>query len=201
MSRSLPTSCIRPERKIRHFSAAFLVLPAISVLQTIDNFPGLLNKSGVKWVNDILIGDEKVAGVIAHSHLQGEKVVSVAIGIGLNVESAPDNVSDSFVKSAGYLNDYLADEERLDVGSVFRMLIRKLADNYMSVLEGQYQRLLEVYIKRSIILEKRDKVMTDSLTADEREIIDGKVYRIGNDLELYFENRSEPVTNGRLMLL
>lgn len=195
------TALLRPERKIAHPSAAFLVLPAVSVIQTIDNIAGLEDRTHIKWVNDLLIDEMKIAGVLAHSHLQGESVLSVAIGIGINVASKPEMISDSFVKGATCLNDYLPHNRQTSQGEVFNLLAANLSRNYELLLNGGYHKLLEFYKSRSLISGRNVKIMTDSIYSEGTEIIEGVVRKIGYDLEIYFENKSEPVTNGRLIVL
>lgn len=43
------------------------------------------NDVKVKWPNDVLVGDKKVAGVLVESSIQGTKVDHVVVGIGVNV--------------------------------------------------------------------------------------------------------------------
>ncbi|MBL8001334.1 MAG: biotin--[acetyl-CoA-carboxylase] ligase [Flavobacteriales bacterium] len=42
----------------------------------------------IKWPNDVLIGDRKVAGILIHSELAGERITASIVGIGLNVNSS-----------------------------------------------------------------------------------------------------------------
>lgn len=43
-----------------------------------------------KWPNDLLVGGKKLGGILCESSLQGETITSLVIGIGLNVNAAPD---------------------------------------------------------------------------------------------------------------
>jgi len=53
----------------------------------------------VKWPNDIYTGDKKLAGILIENSLQGTKIKTVVVGIGLNVNQkefvsdAPNPVS------------------------------------------------------------------------------------------------------------
>ena len=48
---------LTPNREIKNFFTGFIVLAAVSVLQTIDAISGLAGKASIKWVNDILINN------------------------------------------------------------------------------------------------------------------------------------------------
>ena len=41
----------------------------------------------VKWPNDVLVGDKKIAGILVESSIQGTKVDHVVVGIGVNVHT------------------------------------------------------------------------------------------------------------------
>lgn len=41
----------------------------------------------VKWPNDVLVGTRKVAGILIHNELVGDRVQAAIVGIGLNVNS------------------------------------------------------------------------------------------------------------------
>lgn len=41
----------------------------------------------VKWPNDVLVGEKKIAGVLVESQIAGGKVQSIVVGIGINVHT------------------------------------------------------------------------------------------------------------------
>lgn len=49
----------------------------------------------VKWPNDVLVGDKKIAGILVESSIQGSKVDHVVVGIGVNVltRNFPDDLA------------------------------------------------------------------------------------------------------------
>ena len=75
-----------------------------------------------------------------------------------------------------------------------------LADNTAALLEGQYQRLLDTYKKRSLIIGREVSLFTDTPGEESRRITSGRVRDIGDNLEIFLENRREPCTRGRLVL-
>ena len=42
----------------------------------------------VKWPNDVLLDDKKIAGILLEGQIRGEKLSSLVIGVGLNVHAA-----------------------------------------------------------------------------------------------------------------
>jgi BirA family biotin operon repressor/biotin-[acetyl-CoA-carboxylase] ligase len=49
----------------------------------------------VKWPNDVLVGTKKVAGILVESHVRGETLGAVVVGVGLNVGRLclPDDIA------------------------------------------------------------------------------------------------------------
>jgi BirA family biotin operon repressor/biotin-[acetyl-CoA-carboxylase] ligase len=51
----------------------------------------------LKWPNDVLVGDKKLAGVLVEAQSQGGKLDAVIVGIGVNLELVPDAVSQTAI--------------------------------------------------------------------------------------------------------
>ena len=68
------------------------------------------------------------------------------------------------------------------------------------LLRGDYEELLEYYIKRSCILGLEVDIYSDPEQGDPELMLQGKVKRIGKNLELYIEGIRNPVSTGRLAL-
>jgi BirA family biotin operon repressor/biotin-[acetyl-CoA-carboxylase] ligase len=61
-------------------------LGALAVCEALKNRYQLLAK--IKWPNDVLVGDKKVAGVLAEAQWTGGRLSAVILGIGINVAPA-----------------------------------------------------------------------------------------------------------------
>jgi BirA family biotin operon repressor/biotin-[acetyl-CoA-carboxylase] ligase len=187
-----------PQQKVPHFYVGFTIIAAISVLQTLDSIPELSSKSGIKWVNDILIDNHKVGGVLTQTQIQGEVVTAAIAGIGLNVEKTPQFESDIFVPQAACVWDYVHNRDSCTLAIIFCELIKNLSENYQSLLHGDYEQLLEFYISRSLIMGKEVQIFSDPREGKPVLISRGKVKCIGKDLEVYLEHSKDPIFNGRL---
>jgi BirA family transcriptional regulator, biotin operon repressor / biotin---[acetyl-CoA-carboxylase] ligase len=53
----------------------------------------------IKWPNDILVNARKVAGVLVEAHWDGETLIGVIVGIGINI--APESVSEDNLPAIG----------------------------------------------------------------------------------------------------
>lgn len=188
-----------PNQTIKNFGAGFMVLAAVSVIKTLDSLPGLVHKSSIKWVNDIIIEDSKVCGVLAHTQNQGEIVKNAVLGIGLNVKSSPQITPTRFVPKADSLCKFIQKNHDCNLEMVFSRLSYFLEINYNKLISGQYLELFETYKLRSNIFHKVVSIWTD-IAENEKIIAQGKVASIGENLEIFIEGQEEPITKGRLAL-
>ncbi len=86
----------RPEIPV---AVAHLVTTALALgaLEACDSLAGV--RPGLKWPNDLVVEDRKLAGVLAESVVAGDRLEAVVVGMGLNVRTgaAPSEVADTAV--------------------------------------------------------------------------------------------------------
>ncbi len=194
------TLSFAPDQKIQHFHVGFPILAAVSLVESIETLKGLGGRSSIKWINDVLVDEAKVAGFIVHTSSLGESVTAAVLGIGLNVEKTPRVQRDAFVPRVASLRSFVPDPNEMTQKSVLRSLLLHLDQNYDQLLAGQYSRLLDTYREYSLVIGRKVKVLSDEPEGKEKEVATGRVSRIGENLELHLENTEKPVTKGRLIL-
>lgn len=192
---------LSPQLEVQHSGVGFLILSAVSVLQTIDSIKSLNEPAYIKWVNDIIMKDAKVCGVLAHTQVQGNKVTDAVLGIGLNVEAIPYVEPTPFVPTVTTLANHVDNKNDCSIKIVFNSLINILENNYSILLSEKYSELLKIYKDRSNIIGKNVKIWTDVYAGTPSLIAEGKLLEIGNDLELKIEGHKSPVITGRLELV
>jgi len=69
-------------------------------------------RAGLKWPNDVLVDDRKVAGILCEGRWQGDALQWLGIGIGINVAN---NVPAELVDRAVTLSEFCPGVRRLDV--------------------------------------------------------------------------------------
>lgn len=187
-----------PHQRLANCGIAFTVVAVVTVLQVLDSMG--LSRAKVKWVNDILVDEAKVGGVLIHIKTQGEKVISALVGIGLNVEKIPHVEPTPFVPEVAALRYLVEDPEFCTQARVFRRLAAELAKNYDRLLDGNLPELMEIYRRRSIVIGRTVTVFEDSDVKGLTKIASGRVKSIGDNLELKLEGERTPIWRGRLVL-
>jgi BirA family biotin operon repressor/biotin-[acetyl-CoA-carboxylase] ligase len=69
-----------------------IMIASLAAAFAIESVTGL--KTQIKWPNDILIRGKKVAGILIENALKGDRVDYAVIGIGINLDLHPDNISE-----------------------------------------------------------------------------------------------------------
>ena len=195
------TVLLTPQRKIEHFGVGFPILSAVSVVESIDTIEGLKGEAGIKWVNDILCDGAKVAGFLVHTASMEETVSSVVLGIGLNVEKAPELPPDPHVPKVASIRDFTEEHAAPNQKEILSVLLDRLSENYQLLLEGQWAQLLAVYKKRSVIIGRSVRILTDPEDGRQEEVGSGRVFSIGENLELWLDGVEEPIKKGRVIVI
>jgi BirA family transcriptional regulator, biotin operon repressor / biotin---[acetyl-CoA-carboxylase] ligase len=83
---------LRPELELAQVSALTL---AIGLALRDAVLPLFSRDVQIKWPNDLLVGEKKLAGVLLESQIQGDRLQAVVVGVGLNVATRrlPEEIS------------------------------------------------------------------------------------------------------------
>lgn len=191
---------LAPAKPVDPFGVGFMILAAVSVIDAIDRVPGLVNRAGIKWVNDILINDAKVCGVLAYTQTMKDTVTTAVLGIGLNVETTPSVEPTPFVPQAASLRELAPDGQSCNQRELFGHLSHALDRNYRSLVNDGYRDLLGRYRERSVVLGREVAICSDNSGPDPLVIARGRVSGLGENLELMLEGVDKPFSKGRLIL-
>ena len=191
---------LSPGCQLNDISTGLTVLPAVSLVQTLDSIPGLEHRAGIRWVNDIVVDDSKLAGFLVHTQSCSGTLTGAVIGIGLNVEAVPPIAPTMFVPSVTALRTHVSDPCMSSRSAVFHRLLHFLAQNLEKLLTGRAVELLEFYRERSLIIGRFVEVYVDSECDTLRRSARGTVASIGDRLELVLEGEGRPVFGGRLVM-
>ena len=79
------TVFLKPQKQIIQFATGFTIIAVVSILQTLDQIQELKGRAGVRWVNDIVIDNKKISGVLSWTQVQGKIVENASLGLGINI--------------------------------------------------------------------------------------------------------------------
>jgi len=127
----------------------FLLSEAVA-LGIADALDGFGVRAGIKWTNDIYVGDRKICGTLIENDLGGGNLARSIVGVGINVNQTefPEWIPNP-------------DSLRLETGrtyrlqEVFRAVYDCIGERYGMLAAGGYGRIEEDYAAR---LYRRDSV-------------------------------------------
>lgn len=92
----------------------FAPLGALGVCMALENLSGI--NPQIKWPNDVLVNRKKVCGILTEASWQGDGLVGVVLGIGINVASSAVRLDDDFRFPADSLQNSLGKQiDRMDL--------------------------------------------------------------------------------------
>lgn len=135
------------------------VISAISVCEAINDISHL--KTVIKWPNDVLINEKKLAGILIDTNTNNNKNDYIIIGIGINIDVDISKINLSIesnniipTRVTSIHNEIKA--KNIDRFILMKQLLRKI-DFYLSLLENDryHKKIIEIYKKLSNIIGKR----------------------------------------------
>ncbi len=186
--------------QLSDIATGLTVLPAVSLVQTLDSIPGLENRAGIRWVNDIVLDESKLAGFLVHTQSSAGKVTGAVFGVGLNVEAVPPVAPTLFVPSVTALRNHVSNPCVCSLSVIFHRFLHFLAQNHEKLITGRATELLEFYRNRSLVIGRQVAVYADLQGDNLKQSTRGTVVSIGDRLELILAGRRSPVFGGRLVI-
>ena len=114
---------------------------SLAILKTLKQFQ--LQQLNVKWPNDILTGQQKIAGILIENVIKNNKLQGSIIGIGLNINQVqfPDlpNATSMLIQSG---RTHPIDEVLHKVLEALRLQIDRLKAGERDKIKSEYQRSL-----------------------------------------------------------
>jgi BirA family transcriptional regulator, biotin operon repressor / biotin---[acetyl-CoA-carboxylase] ligase len=121
---------LRPEIPPQH-APQLTLLAAVAIVRAIER--ELSVSCEIKWPNDILINGKKVVGILTELHAEADRIISVNVGIGINVNTEqldfPDELKDIATSLA------IEKNEKIDRASLARAIFTSLEKIYDEYLE------------------------------------------------------------------
>ena len=130
-------SCVLRPRLAPAPATRCTLLAALAVCEALEGF-GLHPE--IKWPNDVLLPEGKVAGILLEMVAREDQVDFLVLGMGINVCQAPPGVGAAAVWAAG---------ARVGRAEVARALLQRLDADYGALMDGGWDQLLDAWRRRS----------------------------------------------------
>jgi BirA family transcriptional regulator, biotin operon repressor / biotin---[acetyl-CoA-carboxylase] ligase len=111
------------------------LLAAVSVAQAIQEVTNL--EPGIKWPNDILIHGKKSVGILTELQAEADRINSVIIGIGINVNQTIDDFPDELKDRATSLS--VEAGVKINRAELVQAILAKLEKRYEEYLRTGFQ--------------------------------------------------------------
>lgn len=138
---------VKPNKQIEEFSLLSFVA-AIALSKTIEKFRNDSQEISHKWPNDILINDKKVAGILLKSDGNISNPSFIIIGIGLNINSHPE---DTNFKATNLESEKISNLNREEI-------LKEFLDNfdifYEEFLNFGFAPIRNLWLKKAFRLNK-----------------------------------------------
>jgi BirA family transcriptional regulator, biotin operon repressor / biotin---[acetyl-CoA-carboxylase] ligase len=157
---------LRPSLPLNQLSQLTL-MSAVAVAQAIEDISDL--KPSIKWPNDILLQNRKLAGILTELRAESDQVKFVVVGIGLNVNTSLPQLT------PGAASLKVAAGRSFDRTLVFKAILGSLEKGYLRLLDHDFAQVMEEWKKRSATLKKRIRI------TDPNGILEGEAVDLDED--------------------
>ncbi|MFE8702211.1 biotin--[acetyl-CoA-carboxylase] ligase [Cytobacillus sp. FJAT-54145] len=110
------------------------LLTAVAVVQAIEEITSLSPQ--IKWPNDILMNGKKVTGILTELQAEADRIISIIIGIGINVNQKREEYPDELKDIATSLS--IESGEQINRSVLIRGIFNRLEHLYEIYLENGF---------------------------------------------------------------
>ncbi|PGY14031.1 biotin--[acetyl-CoA-carboxylase] ligase [Bacillus sp. AFS031507] len=107
------------------------LLAAVAIVQAIEEMTDLIPE--IKWPNDILINEKKVTGILTELQAEADRIHSIIIGIGINVNQKKEDFPLELQEIATSL--FIEDRETVSRAELIRSIFKHFEKLYTLYLE------------------------------------------------------------------
>ncbi|WP_152446524.1 biotin--[acetyl-CoA-carboxylase] ligase [Bacillus sp. THAF10] len=127
------------------------LLTAVAITQAIEEVTGL--RPDIKWPNDILINKKKTVGILTEMQAEADKINSVIIGIGINVNQTKNHFPQELQDIATSLS--IERGESVNRAKLIQTILLKFENLYMSYLVHGFYPVKLLWESYAISIGKR----------------------------------------------
>ncbi|KMJ60495.1 biotin--acetyl-CoA-carboxylase ligase [Bacillus sp. LL01] len=158
------------------------LLAAVAITQAIEEVTGL--RPDIKWPNDILINKKKTVGILTEMQAEADKINSVIIGVGINVNQAIEHFPEELHSIATSLSIELG--EPVNRAELIQTILVKFETLYHKYLEHGFYPIKLLWESYAISIGKRiiARTITGTLEGKAKGITEDGVLMLEDDQEV-----------------
>jgi len=138
---------LRPHIPLKEISRISLMI-AVAVAETLQEELGL--PARIKWPNDILINNRKIAGILSEAITDMDGIEYIVIGIGLNINNPYSDFPDDFRTDP---TSILAEKKQIvSRVKLMQSLLAKLEQHYFILQAGNFAETLSTGKRLSMVI-------------------------------------------------
>ncbi len=134
--------------------------------------------ASIKWPNDVWVGDKKLAGVLTEMSTRSQKVDSVIIGVGVNVNGL------DFPAELEATSLRIESGEEHERSGLLDAMLLAMEEWVQVYLRGGVPALTKAFAKHNLLRDREVQVKVSG------EMIDGRVLGLADDGSLIVEDRA-----------
>lgn len=115
-------------------SPQLTLLAAVSIAQAIQEVTEL--EPEIKWPNDILFQQKKAVGILTELQAEADRINSIIIGIGINVNQTEEDFPDELIDKATSLR--IEAGQKINRAELIQVILEKLEKLYEHYLENGF---------------------------------------------------------------
>ncbi|MFF2586358.1 biotin--[acetyl-CoA-carboxylase] ligase [Peribacillus butanolivorans] len=146
---------LRPKIPL-HEAPQLTLLAAVAVVQAIEDITDL--QPQIKWPNDILINRKKVTGILTEMQAESDRIHSVIIGIGMNINQQIEDFPEDLQEKASSL--FIESGETVSRSKVIQRVLVRLENLYDLYLQEGFMPIKGLWESYAISLGQVIKAST-----------------------------------------
>ncbi|MFJ7678159.1 biotin--[acetyl-CoA-carboxylase] ligase [Peribacillus sp. NPDC097198] len=169
---------LRPKIPL-HQAPQLTLLAAVAVAQAIEDVTEL--QPQIKWPNDLLINRKKVTGILTEMQAESDRIHSVIIGIGMNINQQKEDFPEDLQEKASSLS--IESGVKISRAKVIQRVLLRLEDLYTLYLQEGFMPIKLLWESYAISLGQILKASTvnDTIVGKALGITDAGVLLLEDD--------------------
>jgi len=175
---------LHPEFEIS-VSTLFPLITSLALAMAIEKI--LKIKPKLKWPNDVIVNDKKVAGILVDASIESGKIDYLVLGVGINFKINPIEIEKMIKHTANYygVTTLLKKNENMNPIKLVQRFLLELEKLYQISLKKDLKYIIQEWTKRSSTIGKSISIKLPD------EKLSGKALRIDDDGALVLSNKGK----------